>query len=84
MHMELRVCRLLVLKHCLSQLREIYATGQLVKGWHRIAICNGVCLPLIWGKEVLLLSQDILSSALSHLEKPRELSTMPDSVFCFI
>ncbi|KZP06733.1 hypothetical protein FIBSPDRAFT_966192 [Athelia psychrophila] len=90
MHMELRVCRLHVLKRCLDQLWDVYAVGPLAKRWHRSkswyrgVICNGVCLPLIWGKEVLLLSQDILSSVLSRLEQPTELSTMPDSIFCFI
>ncbi|KZP06732.1 hypothetical protein FIBSPDRAFT_966191 [Athelia psychrophila] len=84
MHMELRVCRLLVLKHCLGQLWEVYAVGLFAKSWYRSVICNGGCLPFVWSKQVLLLSQDILSSALSRLEQPTELSTMPDSIFCFI
>ncbi|KAF7981746.1 hypothetical protein HWV62_32365 [Athelia sp. TMB] len=53
-------------------------------GWHRKAIYNGISLPRSWGKQTLLLAQDVLTSAISKFEHSTELSMIPDSIFAMV
>ncbi|KAF7981721.1 hypothetical protein HWV62_32315 [Athelia sp. TMB] len=78
-HLELRLCRLLVLKHCITQLRQTYTARPRTSSWHRAVVHNGLCLPVLWGMDVFLLTQDILAAALAR--PPAELRALPDSAF---
>lgn len=79
------MCKLFFLHHCLSQTSKTYAQGKpLPDGWYRKIVYNGISLPETWGKQTLLLAQDILASAISRFEQSTELSTTPDSVFAMI
>ncbi|KAF7970262.1 hypothetical protein HWV62_24526 [Athelia sp. TMB] len=85
LHMEWRMCKLFFLHHCLSQTSKAYSQGRpLPSGWYRKIVHNGISLPETWGKQTLLLAQDILASAISRFEQSTELSTTPDSVFAMI
>ena len=84
MHLELRMCRLLVLKHCIMQLWQVYTARPRTSSWHRAVVHNGVCLPVLWGMDVFLLAQDILAAALARAEPPAELRALPDSTFALL
>lgn len=86
MQMDWRMYRLLFINHCRAETKKVYERGEVPApaGWQLKAVCNGVSLPRTWGKQTLLLAQDILALAISRFEKSTELSTMPDSIFAMI
>ena len=81
------MCRLFFINHCLAETRKNFGHTQgnsLPTGWHRKVIYNGISLPRSWGKQTLLLAQDVLTSAISKFEQSTELSMIPDSIFAMV
>lgn len=81
------MCRLFFINHCLAETRKTFGWAQgnsVPAGWHRKVIFNGISLPRSWGKQTLLLSQDVLTSAISKFEQSTELSMIPDCIFAMV
>ncbi|KZP31586.1 hypothetical protein FIBSPDRAFT_776291 [Athelia psychrophila] len=86
MQMDWRMCQLLFIQHCRAETQKVYSPGTIPPraDWHLKAVCNGVSLPITWGKQTLILAQDILASAIYRRPVTCILSTMPDSIFAMI
>ena len=75
-------CRLLFIHHCLQATRRVIASGA-DQPWYTNAEYNGINIATHWGREALLLAEDILSSTISRTEL-KQLGAAPDNVFAML
>lgn len=79
--MSCRVCKSLVLLHCLRVTR--HALSIAGSPWVQLANLNGANVVVQWGREGIQLAGEILSSA-QRLQDKMEGSTAPDHVFATV
>jgi hypothetical protein len=74
--------RLLFLQHCIRNIRRVVQddTG---RPWYSLTEYNGVNLAASWGREAILLAEEILSSVLL-LPELKLLSAAPDQIFALL